>query len=275
MAHSGIPNPRISSEEIESVTFTYTVSDGVDNDTASVSNGEDTDTATVTLLLKNSLPVGIGLVPNEIEENEKFVGVLTTEDPNEADVHAYSLVDTCEGALDNDAFDIGKDKDGNDALIAKEPFDFEAKNSYSVCVRSTDLFGEYVDQKLDIRVIDVNEAEAIPQEVTTEAGKRVEITLEGFDPEGDELTYAIFSEPEHGTLDATEVMDVNNFKLSDNGVLRVIEKAVTYTPDPDFVGVDSFTFKVMDSHGLVSNLATVTITVGPSQQFIFLPIILK
>jgi len=44
-------------------------------------------------------------------------------------------------------------------------------------------------------VIDVNEAEAIPQEVTTEAGKRVEITLEGFDPEGDELTYAIFSFP--------------------------------------------------------------------------------
>jgi len=256
--------------ETEFVTFTYKVTD---NGTPSLSS----DDTIVTLLLKSSPPVGINLAPSEIAENKKFVGVLTTGDPNGVhDVHTYTFVNTCEGgALDNDKFEIGKDIWSNDVLIAKEPFDFETRNSYSVCVRTTDLFGLSVDKQLDIRVIDVNEApEAVSQEVTTIGNKPIEITLEGIDPEGDELTYAIFSEPKHGTLEATEVLGIN---FAGNGVLRVIENTVTYTPGPDFEDGDSFTFKVMDAKGLVSNLATVTIKVeaAPTQQFIFLPIIVK
>ena len=37
---------------------------------------------------------------------------------------------------------------------------------------------------------------------------------------------------------------------------------VTYTPVPNFVGVDSFLFKVEDSHGIFSSQATFTINVG-------------
>jgi len=255
---------------VEYVTFTYTVSDGTDV----------SEEATVTLLLKNSPPVSIILTPSEVAEDEKVIGELTTVDPNGvADVHTYSFVDTCEGgALDNSEFTIGPAKVWGEpvdyALIAKNSLDYETRNSYSVCVRSTDLFGKYVDEKLDIRVTDVNEAVAISQEVTTEAGQPIEITLEGFDPEGDELTYAIFSFPKHGTLDVNEVNGIN---FVGNGVQVVVENLVAYTPDPDFAGEDSFTFKVMDSHGLVSNLATVTITVGaaPTQQFIFLQMIIK
>lgn len=265
--HFVYAKPPTLPEGTEFVTFTYVINEN------GVSSGIN---ATVTLLIKNSPPVSIILTPSEVAEDEKAVGELTTVDPNgDHDVHTYSFVNTCEGgALDNSEFTIGKDEDGKDVLIANENFDYETRNSYSVCVRSTDLFGKYVDEKLDIRVTDVNEAVAISQEVTTEAGQPIEITLEGFDPEGDELTYAIFSEPKKGTLEATELLGIN---FAGNGVLRVIENTVTYIPAEGFVGEDSFTFKVMDSHGLVSNLATVTITVGaaPTQQFIFLPMIIK
>jgi hypothetical protein len=40
--------------------------------------------------------------------------------------------------------------------------------------------------------------------------------------------------------------------------------AVTYTPDPGFLGTDQFTYTVSDNFGLTSNVATVTIQVAPA-----------
>ena len=57
--------------------------------------------------------------------------------------------------------------------------------------------------------------------------------------------------------------------LPDNGTLGpVIQTSqfvwtVDYTPDLDFNGTDSFTYKVTDDGGLESNVATVTVTVVP------------
>ena len=60
------------------------------------------------------------------------------------------------------------------------------------------------------------------------------------------VTYSIVSPPAHGTLGA----------IGSTG-------GVTYTPTAGFGGSDTFTFKVTDSLGLSSNVATATITVGP------------
>lgn len=66
------------------------------------------------------------------------------------------------------------------------------------------------------------------------------------------LTYIIETEPSHGTLVHTNSSD----------------KAFTYTPDLDYVGTDSFTFKVSDGT-TISNIATVTITITtPSGEII-------
>ena len=47
-----------------------------------------------------------------------------------------------------------------------------------------------------------------------------------------------------------------------NGALILnADGTYTYTPDPDFNGVDSFTYEAVDSLGGISNVATVTITV--------------
>ncbi|MEJ2080279.1 MAG: Ig-like domain-containing protein, partial [Acidobacteriota bacterium] len=52
-------------------------------------------------------------------------------------------------------------------------------------------------------------------------------------------------------------------ELPKSGKATVQGNAVTYTPDPDFFGSDSFTYKVLDSSGDVSAVATVSITVTP------------
>jgi gliding motility-associated-like protein len=70
-----------------------------------------------------------------------------------------------------------------------------------------------------------------------------DIVLVGTDADGDPITYTIVTPPVNGVLTGTGAN-------------------VTYTPDQDYFGPDSFTFTVNDGV-LTSNMATVTITVTP------------
>ncbi|MFN8219808.1 MAG: Ig-like domain-containing protein [Fimbriimonadales bacterium] len=80
------------------------------------------------------------------------------------------------------------------------------------------------------------------QTVTTPANTPVDITLVATDPDNETLAYQVVTGPTHGTLTGTA-------------------PDLTYTPDTNFVGTDSFVFKASDCIG-DSNLATVTIIVG-------------
>jgi hypothetical protein len=84
---------------------------------------------------------------------------------------------------------------------------------------------------------------ATGQSATTPEDTAVVITLQASDAEGDALTYSIVAAPSHGTLTGA---------ASD----------VTYTPNANYNGSDSFTFRVNDG-GLFSNTATVSLTVTP------------
>ncbi|MCH8921558.1 MAG: tandem-95 repeat protein [Planctomycetes bacterium] len=68
------------------------------------------------------------------------------------------------------------------------------------------------------------------------------VLLNDSDADGDELTATLVDNVQHGTLE-----------LSDNGTF-------TYTPEADFFGTDTFTYRASDG-ALQSELATVTITV--------------
>jgi len=81
------------------------------------------------------------------------------------------------------------------------------------------------------------------QAVTTDEDTVIDITLTASDDDGDPLTFAIVDGPSDGTLSGTP-------------------PDVTYTPDPDSNGEDSFTFKANDGID-DSNIATVTVTVDP------------
>ena len=83
---------------------------------------------------------------------------------------------------------------------------------------------------------------ADPKSVTTAEDTPVGITLSGSDIEGSALTFLATS-PAHGTLTGT-------------GASR------TYTPDANYFGLDSFTYRVNDS-SIDSEAAIVTITVTP------------
>src|SRR5262249_16360558 len=84
---------------------------------------------------------------------------------------------------------------------------------------------------------------AIDQSVTTMEDPPVAITLAATDADGDPLTIEIVIPPVHG-------------------VLRGTPPQVTYTPNADSYGTDSFTFKAFDGREF-SNTATVAIEVSP------------
>lgn len=81
------------------------------------------------------------------------------------------------------------------------------------------------------------------QTVAATAGTGTAVTLAANEPDpGQTLTWTIVTPPAHGTLSGTP-------------------PALTYTPNPGYVGADSFTFRVRDC-GLDSNVATVDINVA-------------
>ncbi len=81
------------------------------------------------------------------------------------------------------------------------------------------------------------------QSIVTDEDGTSNITLTGSVGNGGALTYSVASNPAHGTL---------------GGVAPYL----TYTPDPDYNGTDSFTFKT--TYGAASAVATVSITVNPT-----------
>ncbi|MCH8119310.1 MAG: tandem-95 repeat protein [Planctomycetes bacterium] len=84
---------------------------------------------------------------------------------------------------------------------------------------------------------------AKPHSVTTMEDTSVTISLTGSDPDSDPLAYSTVTGPSHGSLNGTA-------------------PNLNYTPNANFYGSDSFTFKVNDGTA-DSALATVSITVSP------------
>ncbi len=82
---------------------------------------------------------------------------------------------------------------------------------------------------------------AAEQDLTTEEDSALTITLSADDPDGDTLFYSVVTHPAHGTLSGTA-------------------PNLTYIPDSDYFGADSFTFKATDGE-VDSNVATVTIEI--------------
>ena len=84
---------------------------------------------------------------------------------------------------------------------------------------------------------------ATPQSVTTFLGTPAKITLSGSDPAGKSLTFSITTTTTNGTLSFTT-------------------PNATYTPNLNYLGADSFTFKAYNGTSYSANSATVSITVA-------------
>jgi hypothetical protein len=82
--------------------------------------------------------------------------------------------------------------------------------------------------------------------VQTDTSTPVQITLTGTDPvQGDLLRFAVLKLPQHGTLRPGNGSDT-----------------VTYVPNSEFNGTDSFTYKAANGQGVDSNTGTVTVAIN-------------
>jgi hypothetical protein len=121
----------------------------------------------------------------------------------------------------------------NTGYVGSDSFTYTASDSQAVSPPAT----------VTINITSGNQPPvANDQSVTTDEDTQKAITLSASDPEAQPLTYTVLSQPTHGTLSGSA-------------------PAVTYHPNANFNGSDSFTFKASDGQ-IDSNIATVSITVN-------------
>ncbi|HEX7032348.1 MAG TPA: Ig-like domain-containing protein [Nitrososphaera sp.] len=134
---------------------------------------------------------------------------------------------------------------GSNATLTYTPDGiFSGTDSFSFV--ASDGTNNSTEATVTIAVIGINDAPmAVSQNITTDEDTALSITLAGTDVDpGDSLTFFTSAQPKNGTLSGTP-------------------PDLIYTPDPNFSGIDSFTFIVKDSSNAISgNTATVSIIVN-------------
>ncbi len=91
---------------------------------------------------------------------------------------------------------------------------------------------------------------ALDQKEATDKNNQLNITLNGKDDDNDPIQFAVVSNPKDATLD--------NFDTT--------KGTLTFVPETDYLGNDSFAFKVIDDKGAESNVATVSVEVKENNQ---------
>ncbi len=188
-------------------SFTYHVNDG-ELDSSSV-------TVSITINPINDAPVANAQSVN-VDEDEEVNITLTGSDPDGGAL-TY-VVDTqpnngvLSGTLPN--------------LVYTPNENFNGSDSFTYHVNDGELDSAIVS--VSITVVSQNDTpSANPQSVSTNEDTTVDVSLTGSDPDGDVLTFAINTQPANGSLSGTA-------------------PNLTYTPNENFFGTDSFTFLVND-----------------------------
>jgi hypothetical protein len=112
---------------------------------------DDSEALSIAITKANQAPTDLSLSNTSVAENQAagvVVGDFTSTDPDSGNTFTYSLVAGL-GSDDNAAFSIT----GNQ-LLSAQPFNFLAKNSYSVRVRTTDQGGLSFEKAFTISITD-------------------------------------------------------------------------------------------------------------------------
>ena len=131
----------------------------------------------------------------------------------------------------------------SDAPDFELPSDDNADNDYIVVVGVND--GVRISQQaITVRVQGVNDAPvATPQTVSLNEGTATAVVLSGTDVDSTIASFTVLTNPTNGSLSGTA-------------------PNLTYTPNAEFSGADSFTFSVTDNSGLDSAPATISLSVA-------------
>ncbi|MHA2333881.1 MAG: tandem-95 repeat protein [Candidatus Hodarchaeales archaeon] len=231
-------------------SFTYTPNpnfNGVDSFTYVVNDGTvDSNEATVTITVNpvNDAPVANDDSYTMDEDATLIVGGITGVLTNDADIDLDALTANLKSAPSSGTFVFNSD---GSFTYTPDP-NFNGVDSFTYVANDGTVDSNTVT--VTITVNPVNDAPVAAddyyttdEDVTLIVGGTGVLTNDA-DIDLDALTVSLKSVPSSGTL-----------VLNSDG-------SFTYTPDPNFNGVDSFTYVVND--GLVdSNEVTVTITVNP------------
>jgi len=234
---------------VGSDSFTFRTNDGAtDSNTATVSIGITP--------LPNTKPIANAGLDQEVKEGD----IVTLDGSKSSDV---------DGTIASYLWQIKETNNENPSSIVLENANTatpaftaptlmsqgEKSSSYEFELTVKDNEGSTGNDSVIITVVKSaeeqevvnNEPTADSQNLETDENAPLAINLKGADVDnGDKITYSIVSEPSEGQL--------NNFN-KDNGDVR-------YTPNTDFTGEDSFSFKVNDGK-VDSNTANVNIIVNP------------
>ena len=220
--------------------YTYTPSSGYagsDSFTFKVNDGyKDSNTATVSVSVNDTAPTASnGSVSTSTDA--AVSAALSATDPNAGQTLTYALVtQPAHGTVTITNAATG-------AFTYMPATGYAGKDSFTFKVNDG-----YKDSNTATVSVSVNDTAptALNGNVSTRTGTPVNGALSASNPDnGQALTYAIVSQPSHGTVTITDA-SLGTF---------------TYTPAPGYAGSDSFTFKVNDGY-LDSNTAVMAITVA-------------
>lgn len=204
-------------------SFTFTVNDGTVASAAA--------TVSITVTPQNDAPSATPQSVTTDEDTPKPITLAGTDPDGEP--LTFSIVDSpANGDLSGTPPNVTYTPDAN--TTGSDSFTFTANDGTVTSSAAT----------VSITITPQNDApSATPQSVTTDEDTPKSITLAGTDPDGDTLTFSIVDSPTNGDLSGTP-------------------PNVTYTPDADSNGNDSFTFTVNDGTA-TSSAATVSMTITP------------
>ncbi|MCD6171136.1 MAG: tandem-95 repeat protein, partial [Thermoplasmata archaeon] len=203
-------------------SFTFKANDGI----------ADSNIATVTITIKNRVPEAKD--QSVTTDRNKPVGITLEATDEDNDPLTYSIVSyptngTLSGTPPNVIYTPNAGYTGDDSFTFKANDGIEDSKVATVSIT--------------IEAPPVNhKPAALEQSLTTMENTPVDIILMAVDEDADPLRYIIVDDPDHGTLSGTP-------------------PNLTYTPDTDYTGTDSFTFKANDGE-FDSNVAVVNITVS-------------
>jgi VCBS repeat-containing protein len=204
-------------------SFTYKANDGL----------ADSNIATVTITVNavNDPPVAEGQ-PVTTDEDTSVAVTLTASDVDGDGLTFIVVTGPSNGSLS-----------GTTPNLTYTPnADFNGSDSFNFKVNDGTVDSNIATVSLTVNPVN-DPAVADYQPVTTDEDTAVAVTLTASDVDGDVLVFSVVTGPSNGSLSGTT-------------------PNLTYTPNADFNGADSFSFKVNDG-SVDSNIATAILTVNP------------
>ena len=217
-------------------SFKYTITD-TDSDT-------DTATVSITVSSQDDIPTAMDDVVSTNEDSAIIVNVLSNDvlgnNPVIGD-QPITIELLTQGGL-------GTATLFGNSITYTPNLNLDGADSFKYQI--TDQDGDSSSATVNINILPINDVPtADSNSVTMDEDAVIMTTLYGTDIDGDSLTFSIVSGPSNGILGIISQILPNS-------------ATITYTPNPNYSGTDSFTFKADDGH-IDSNIATISITIIP------------